>query len=53
MRVVVPPELRDVLNKRELHDWIGGDKKAAERNATAVIARFYAQIDAARAKLIA
>jgi len=43
VRVVVPPELRAVLNKRELRDWIGTDKKAAKRNAPAVIARFYAE----------
>ena len=52
VRVVVPPELRPLMgNKRELREWIGADKKTAERNAPAVVARFYSEIDAARAKL--
>ena len=50
VRVVVPPDLRTIIGKRELREWLGADKKSAERNAPAIIARFYAVIDAAQAK---
>ncbi len=53
VRVVVPPALQPLMRKRELRQWLGGDKKSAERNAPAYIARFYAEIDAAKAKLAA
>ncbi len=51
VRVVVPPELRAAVGKRELRAWLGSDKKLAERNAPARIAEFYAALDAAQAKL--
>ena len=52
VRVVVPENLRPVIGcGPELREWLGGDKKIAERNAPAVIARFYSQIDEAKATL--
>lgn len=51
VRVTVPVELRDIIGKRELVEPLGGDKKAAERAAHGVIARFHAQIDDARERL--
>lgn len=53
VRVTVPAELREIVGKRELVEPLGGDKKAAERTAHGVIARFHAQIDEARERLAA
>lgn len=50
-RVTVPEELRAIIGKRELVEPLGGDKKAAERAAHGVLARFHAQIDDARERL--
>jgi integrase len=47
-RVVVPVRLRAILGKRELSQALGGDRRAAERQAHAVIAKF--QIEIARAE---
>ena len=41
VRVVVPPELRGIVGRGELREWLGRDQRAAERNAHAVIARFF------------
>lgn len=51
VRVTVPPELREIVGKRELVEPLGGDKKAAERKAHGVIAGFLAQIEEARERL--
>lgn len=53
VRVGVPAELRGIVGKRELREWLGGDRKSAERNAHAVIDRFLSQIEAAKAQLAA
>lgn len=53
VRIVVPPELRGIIGRGELRKWLGTDRKVAERNAHAVIARFIAELDSARAKLAA
>jgi integrase len=50
VRVVVPEALRATVGARELREWLGSDRKVAERNAPAVVARFYRQIDEAKAK---
>jgi integrase len=51
--VTVPPELREIVGKRELVEPLGGDKKVAERRAHAVIDGFLARLDDARDKLAA
>jgi site-specific recombinase XerD len=53
VRVVVAPELRGIIGRAELREWLGRDRKVAERNAHAVVARFLAEIDGARDKLAA
>ncbi len=53
VRVVVPVELRGLVNKPELRRWVGPDRKAAERAAPSIIAEFYARIDAAKSELAA
>ncbi|MCO5159827.1 MAG: site-specific integrase [Mesorhizobium sp.] len=51
VRITVPPELRQIVGKRELVEPLGADKKAAEKRAHGVIAGFLAHLDEARAKL--
>jgi len=53
VRVTVPPDLREVIGKRELVEPLGGDKKVAERRAHGVVAGFLAQIEDARERLAA
>jgi integrase len=47
-RVVVPPELRRIIGKTELREPLGADKRTAERNHHAAIARLLQQIADAR-----
>lgn len=51
VRVVVPVNLRGIVGRGELRQWLGTDRRVAERNAPAVIAAFYRQIDDAKIKL--
>ncbi|WDR05617.1 hypothetical protein PSQ90_15320 [Devosia rhodophyticola] len=51
VRIGVPDTLRNIIGKRELREWLGTDKNVAQRSAPAVIARFYQQIDEAKALL--
>jgi len=53
VRVVVPPELRGVVGRRELREWLGRDQRAAERAAHGVVAGFLGQLDAAKAQIAA
>ena len=52
-RVTVPDELRDIIGKRELVEELPGDAKSRERQAHAVLNRFFATIDDAREVLSA
>lgn len=52
-RVTVPDELRTILGKRELVEELPGDAKGRERLAHAVLSRFHATLDDARAVLAA
>lgn len=53
VRVGVPAGLRGIVfagsPSSELREWLGSDRKAAERAAPEVVARFYRQIDEAKA----
>lgn len=51
VRIGVPANLRPIIGARELREWLGAEKRVAERSAPAVIAEFYRQIDAAKAAL--
>lgn len=53
VRVVVPPELRGIVGRGELREWLGRDPRAAERAAHGVVAGFLGQLDAAKAQLAA
>lgn len=57
VRVAVPAPLRGIVFSggpgSELREWLGSDRKAAERTAPEVVARFYRRIDEAKAKLAA
>src|SRR5690606_14383093 len=57
VRVAVPAPLRGIVFAggpgSELREWLGTDRKAAERTAPEVVARFYRRIDEAKAKLTA
>ena len=52
-RVVVPLELRRIIGKTELREPLGADKKAAERQSHAIVARMLDQIEQARHQLAA
>ena len=52
-RVTVPDDLRDIIGKRELVEDLPGDGKGRERQAHAVLNRFFATLDDARAVLAA
>ncbi|UJW85753.1 site-specific integrase [Devosia sp. SL43] len=57
VRVGVPAGLRGIVFAgdpgSELREWLGTDRKAAERAAPEVVARFYRRIDEAKAQLAA
>ncbi|MGV8832167.1 MAG: tyrosine-type recombinase/integrase [Devosia sp.] len=57
VRINVPKPLRGIVFAggpgSELREWLGSDRKAAERAAPEVIARFYRRIDEAKAHLAA
>jgi integrase len=57
VRVAVPASLRGIVFAgapgSELREWLGTDRKAAERTAPEVVARFYRRIDEAKAQLVA
>ena len=53
VRIGVPVNLRGIVGGRELRQWLGTDRRVAERNAPAVVAAFYRQIDDAKIKLAA
>lgn len=52
-RVVVPPELRRIIGKTELREPLGADKRTADRNLHATVARLLDQIEQARRQLAA
>jgi hypothetical protein len=51
VRVVVPPELRGIVGRKELREWLGRDPRAAERAAHGVVAGFLGQLDDAKTQL--
>ncbi|MCB1334940.1 MAG: site-specific integrase, partial [Roseivivax sp.] len=50
-RMTVPEDLREIVGKRELVEPLGGDKKASERRALAVLNGFHGILDDAREAL--
>lgn len=51
VRIGVPENLRGIIGRRELREWLGHDRTVAERAAPAIIGKFYKIIDEAKAKL--
>ncbi|KQU54440.1 hypothetical protein ASG72_02025 [Bosea sp. Leaf344] len=50
-RLIVPVRLRPIIGKRELSEALGGDRRAAERRAHAVIAKFQNELARAERQL--